>query len=153
MLLLTKALVLFPIILVLTVSSNALSYLPVRTVHNQQQLRPLSLDQIRELIRNSSPDAAIAIEIQRRGIAFQLDSNALDDLRKLGAGPKTMQSLNVRLQTALEKEDTCQSIDRIVILVANFKNLDDTESDAAITETILDQLGEAARTYREIGIQ
>jgi tetratricopeptide (TPR) repeat protein len=119
---------------------------------NQQQLRPLTLSQVEDLI-SSTPDANVAVKIQQRGIAFQLNSKVLDDLRKLGAGPKTMQSLNTKLQTALEKEDPCQSIDRIVILVANFKSLDDKESDAAFAETILDQLREATRKYREIEIQ
>lgn len=135
--------------------SEALSHSPPlpRPLHIQQQARPMSLDQIQDLIRNSTPDPAIAIEIQRRGIAFQLDSKALDDLRKLGAGPKTMQALNSQLQIAQEKEDPCKSnLGKIIVLVANFKGIDETEN-SAISELILDQLREATKEYQDIEIQ
>lgn len=150
-----KTLILFVIMLALNSTSKALSCTPplFGTVQIQQQSRPLLLDQIQDLIRNSAPDAAIAIEIQRRGISFQLDSRTLDELRKLGAGPNTIQSLKKRLQAAPETGDPCESIGKIVVLVANFKNLDDKESDAAVTETILDQLREATREYPDTEIQ
>lgn len=131
---------------------------------SEQNTQQLTLDQIKERIRiyvtatneknKAAIDKAIATEIGRRGIrGFQLDSRTLDELRKLGAGPKTVESLKDKLQAVPETEDPCQPIGKIVVLVANFKNLDDKESDDAVTETILDQLREATREYPDTEIQ
>lgn len=149
-----KSLVLFVPVLVLSISNAfALTLPPGWAIQKQEQVRPLTLDQIQALIKNSTPDTAIAIEIQRRGIGFQLDSKTLDELRKVGAGPKTIDSLKTKLQAGPEPEDPCGLIGKVVVLVANFKNLDDKESDAAVTETILDQLREATREYPDTEIQ
>jgi tetratricopeptide (TPR) repeat protein len=150
-----KMFILFVMTFVLNNSSDALSNSPplLRPLQIQQQARPMSLNQIQDLIRNSTPDAAIAIEIQRRGIDFQLDSKIVDDLRKLGAGAKTIGSLETNLKVSLESEQPCQSnAGKIVVLVANFKSIDDTENNA-VTELILDQLREATREYQDIDIQ
>jgi tetratricopeptide (TPR) repeat protein len=148
-----KSLIVVVAILVLNIS-NALSLtLPLGpTIQKQEQVRPLTLDQIQALIKNSAPDTAIAIEIQRRGIGFQLDSKVLNELRKLGAGPKTIESLKTKLQAGPEPEDPCGLIGKVVVLVANFKNLD-KEDDDAVTETIKDQLEEATRDYPDTEIR
>lgn len=129
--------------------------------NTQQQL---TLDQIKGRIRvyitatneknKAAIDKAIATEIGRRGIrGFQLDSRTLDELRRLGAGPKTIESLKNSLQASRATADPCESIGKIVVLVAKFKNLDDKESDNAVTEYILDQLKEATREYPDTEIQ
>jgi tetratricopeptide (TPR) repeat protein len=129
-----------------------------------QNTQQLTLDQIKARIQvyvaagneknKTAIDKAIASEIGRRGIrGFRLDLKTLGDLRKLGAGPKTIESLENSLQSGPEPQDPCESLGKIIVLVANFKNLDDKESDAAVTETILDQLREATREYQDTEIQ
>ncbi len=61
-----------------------------QSVHDQ---RPLSLLQIEQLIRNRTPDNAIAVQIRKRGVEFQLNDRVLDRLQKEGAGPRTIHAL------------------------------------------------------------
>lgn len=135
-----------------------------QTQGSEQSTQQLTLDQIKARIRvyvtatneknKAAIDMAIAAEIDRKGISgFQLDSETLDNFRRLGAGPMTIESLKTRLQAGPESEDPCGLIDKIVVLVANFKNLDDKESDVAVTEIILDQLREATRKYPDTEIK
>lgn len=70
------------------------------TAQSNQFQRPLTLSQIEELIANRTRDAAIAIEIERRGIAFEPTSQELERLQIKGAGPKTIKALkSVRPKT------------------------------------------------------
>lgn len=55
--------------------------------------RPLSLSQIEDLISNGTPDAVVEHEIKNRGLSFALDATALERLRKLGAGERTIKIL------------------------------------------------------------
>lgn len=54
---------------------------------------PLSLNQVQQLLSIGTPDNAIAQELERRGAAFSLDDQTLNDLQRLGAGPKTQEVL------------------------------------------------------------
>lgn len=156
---------LFIILTLLLIQSANLAQVPqTRAQDSGQNIQQLTLDQIKGRIRiyvtatneknKTAIDKAIATEIARKGIrGFQLDSKTLDELRKLGAGPQTVESLKDKLQAVSETEDPCHPIGRIVVLVANFKNLDDKESDDAVTAYILDQLQEATREYPDTDIQ
>jgi len=151
---LRKALILLGIVLNVTVGIPANPVLSgFQNVQDQQQLNPLTLGQIEDLIRTSTPDTNIATTIQKRGIAFHLDSEILGDLQKLGAGPKTLETLNSKLDSAVEEELCQQNEARIIVLVADFKNIDQKENDTAITEMILEQLREATKNYRDVEIQ
>jgi|GEM_PF-6514300 len=136
---------------------------PKTQSQGSEQTTQLSLDQIKERIRihvastneknKAAIDKAIATEIGRRGISFQLDSKTLDELQALGAGPMTIESLKNKLRSVAETNDPCHPFSKIIVLVANFKNLDDKESDKAVTETILSQLSDATRNYSDTEIQ
>jgi hypothetical protein len=58
-----------------------------------QQYPPLTLAKIKDLLKNRTPDSAVAIEIRRRGIDFIPSATILEQLRKLGAGGKTLKVL------------------------------------------------------------
>jgi hypothetical protein len=51
---------------------------------------PLTLEQVDSLIKNKTPDQAIATEINNRGISF---AAAQDVVKKLGAGERTTQAI------------------------------------------------------------
>jgi thioredoxin 1 len=69
--------------------------------------RPLSTKQVEQLIKNETPDAAIAIEIERRGVDFQITDPILKRLELLGAGPKILLALRViRLHLAIKGSHT-----------------------------------------------
>jgi tetratricopeptide (TPR) repeat protein len=132
--------------------------------NSEQNTEQLTLDQIKEKIgiyvavkneqNKAAIDKAIATETRRRSMSgFQLDSRTLDELRKLGAGPKTIESLKDKLQAVPETEDPCQPPGKIIVLVADFKNLDDNKSDVAVSDYILAQLGEATRNYPDTEIK
>jgi thioredoxin 1 len=56
--------------------------------------RPLTLKQVEDLIRNETPDAAVAIEIERRGVNFEVTLELMNEIYLLGAGLKTIQTLS-----------------------------------------------------------
>jgi hypothetical protein len=58
-----------------------------------QQDSPLTIAQIQALIKNRTPDNAVAIEIQRRGIDFTPTAPILEQLSQLGAGAKLLSAL------------------------------------------------------------
>lgn len=116
-----------------------------------QQKQPLTLTQIEGLVKIPTPDNAIAVEIRRRGIDFEPSASALEKLRKIGAGPRTIRALqdkHNRKQAELQSSATSR---KTVVIVANFKSLDDQNH--AVTETILDQLRDSTKEYDDIQIQ
>lgn len=72
---------------------------PEENVSDDKQIEPkkvpLPLSIIEALVFNQTPDAVIAAEIRARGIAFRPSLDILQRLRRLGAGPKTIQTLAV----------------------------------------------------------
>jgi TonB family protein len=65
---------------------------PVRPQGAQRQ--PLSLSQIERLIQVQAPDATISAEIRQRGLNFAPGKETADTLRRLGAGPETLQAVD-----------------------------------------------------------
>lgn len=62
-----------------------------------QTQRPLTLQQIEQLLKIGTPDRVIAGEVHRRGISFKLDQTELSRLRNRGAGAQTIEALSVYL--------------------------------------------------------
>jgi tetratricopeptide (TPR) repeat protein len=129
---------------VLSPSSSAHNALPKRLLNGQsrQLSRPLTLDQIQALIRNSTPDAAIAKEIRQRGISFGLNSQLLADLIRLGAGPKTIESLRDLQDLGPQK--------KVTILVAEF--ISDDAPTRPLTVTLIERLRSSTKDYTDITI-
>jgi hypothetical protein len=63
--------------------------------HNNAQGKGLDLSQIEALVKNRTPDTAVALEIKERGVSFQPTENIIANLRVLGAGDKTLQTLRL----------------------------------------------------------
>ena len=118
-----------------------------------QRDAPLTLSQLEDFIKHQTPDSAIAIEIRKRGIAFQLSSKILADLKELGAGPITTQALIARLSARRTNRKGAQKAphDRFTILVADFKSL--SEQNFGVTEKIIQRLRLATNEYPEVSIQ
>jgi tetratricopeptide (TPR) repeat protein len=126
-----------------------------------QDKDPLSLSQIEALLQgraqgegalrtNRTLDTVIAGEIQERGVAFRVDENILERLRKLGAGIKTIQAL--RLKVRAEKPvDAAISSEKITILVADFKSLN--EQNYGVTEILIQQLRDATKDYSDVEVE
>ena len=113
-----------------------------------QQDAPLTLAQIQALLNNRTPDNAVAIEIQRRGIDFTPTANILDQLRKLGAGQKAIKALEAFGTSASTRQS---SQGRFIILVADFKSLDG--KNYGVTESLIERLREATAEYSDIEIK
>lgn len=58
------------------------------------QRQPLSLSQIEKLIQVQAPDPTIAAEIRQRGLNFAPGKETAETLRRLGAGPETLQAID-----------------------------------------------------------
>jgi tetratricopeptide (TPR) repeat protein len=125
---------------------------------------PLTLTQIINLVKNQTPDSAVAIEIVQRGISFRITPNVLNKLRALGAGARTIHSLEAKLNIRVgsngalprrveRKSPSLSNLgsDKITILVADFNGLDDQKY--GVTETIIDQLRVATKEYSDIQIK
>jgi thioredoxin 1 len=83
-------------------ANSGFTYFISHTSQSQTSQRPLSFIQIEELIRNETPDTAIAIEIQRRGIDFNPSKEQIERLALRGAGPKTIEALKRRQKKEAE---------------------------------------------------
>ncbi len=113
-----------------------------------QQESPLTLAQIQALVKNRTPDTAISMEIQRRGVDFTPTASILEELRKLGAGSKAL----VALEGLRTSTTTPQSPPgKFIILVADFKSLDG--KNYGVTESLLEQLREATAEYSDIEVK
>src|SRR5205807_10019520 len=62
-----------------------------------QGQNPLTLEQVRQLIRIGAPDAAIAHEIQSRGLQFKPTTETADDLQRRGAGKATLAAIREQM--------------------------------------------------------
>ena len=113
-----------------------------------QQDSPLTLAQVQALLKNRTPDSAVAIEIRRRGIDFTPSAPILEQLRKLGAGGKTLKALEETI--ASTKRPQSQQ-NKFVILVADFKSLDD--KNYGVTESLIERLREATEEYPDTEIK
>jgi tetratricopeptide (TPR) repeat protein len=113
-----------------------------------QQVSPLSLAQIQALVKNRTPDNAISMEIQRRGVNFMPTASILDELRKLGAGRKTLIALE-GLSTSTTTPQSPQG--KFIILVADFKSLDG--KNYGVTESLIERLREATTEYSDIEVK
>lgn len=97
-------------------------------LYGQGQTR-LTLDQVEQLIRVGTPDTVIAREIQGRGLNFVPTRDVLGMLRRMGAGPKTLQAMEKLSHTTSRRRlilqvqvnevvsrVTDQAIDRVITL-------------------------------------
>lgn len=76
-----------------TSSQDTLKALPrTEPPNSKRRPPPLSLDQIRRLVRHA-PDEAVVGEIRDRGTNFKSDLAAVDELTLIGAGPLTIELL------------------------------------------------------------
>src|SRR5215510_5314517 len=80
-------LALFTISPVASISSSAKASLSF------QDVRPLTLKQIEQLIESKIDDEVVAREIRERGLAFRLPEATFEQLVKRGAGGQTRQAL------------------------------------------------------------
>jgi tetratricopeptide (TPR) repeat protein len=147
-----KLLLSFAIVIVWIISAVAavVPSMPQFPLQTERKSQSLTLRQVEDLIRNSVPDTAIAVYIQTKGIAFEVDSRIIGNLKELGAGPKTVAALNTKSRETTI--DRCSTYGPIVILVTEFKSLDESDHQP-VTEMILDQLREATRDYQDIEIR
>lgn len=118
----------------------------------QKTIKCISLDEIKDYITecapNCTPDEIIAGEIERRGINFTPTLEAINKLKNLGAGNKTLAILKTKLS---EKQPAGDCIsDKVRVLVANFDG--SNNQDNAITKKLLDDLREAILGYTDIEI-
>jgi tetratricopeptide (TPR) repeat protein len=122
----------------------------------KEQGAPLTLSQLENLIKHQTPDSAIAIEIQQRGVDFRPNANQLARLKRLNAGPKTIQALqpipnkpakNQRIAQA----QTDYSPNKVTILVADFDG--PNSQNYRVTEKIIQQLRHATDKYFDISIE
>lgn len=70
------------------------SVLPNAAEARGPQGQPLSLKQVERLIQLQTPDSTVAAEIGRRGLDFAPTKETADSLRRLGAGPATLDSMD-----------------------------------------------------------
>jgi tetratricopeptide (TPR) repeat protein len=113
-----------------------------------QHESPLTLEQIQALVKNRTPDTAISMEIQRRGVDFTPTASILEELRKLGARRKTLIALE-GLRTSTTASQSPQG--KFIILVADLKNLDG--NNYGVTESILERLREETAEYPDIEVK
>lgn len=59
-----------------------------------KQNYPLGAGQVQKLIQLQVPDAAIGAEIRRRGLNFAPGKETVEALRRMGAGPETLQAID-----------------------------------------------------------
>lgn len=130
--------------------------------NSEQSTQQLTLDQIKERVRiyaaatneknKAAIDKAIATEIGSRGVrGFQPIPSVLNDLRKLGAGPKTIQAIEDLKKLVGNIGTQSESFSgKIIILVADFQGpMLETSS---VTNTIIDELNDAAREYSDVKV-
>lgn len=113
------------------------------TSQSVQQEPPLTLAQIKALLKNRTPDKAVSIEIQRRGVSFTPTASILEELRKLGAGSQAL--------IALEESRAATHQGKFTILVADFQSLD--EKNYGVTESLIERLREATAEYSDIEVK
>lgn len=118
-----------------------------------RQDAPLTLSQLEELIRNRKDDGTIANDIQRSGIAFTPNANQLTNLKKIGAGPKTIRELRARIKKVVKSSgQTPPQADpnKVIILIADFDGPNPQEY--RVTEHIIEQLKAATSKYPDISV-
>lgn len=116
-----------------------------------QSAAPLTLSQIEEHIKHGTPDSAIAIEIQQRGLAFKPNANQLARLKRLHAGTETLKALRARLKKIPPPPQPIPPANKVIILVANFDGPNPQEY--RVTDYILHQLRDATRKYSDISVE
>jgi tetratricopeptide (TPR) repeat protein len=118
----------------------------------RQQNPPLTLTQIEALIKNRTPDNAVAIEIRRRGIDFTPTPAVLGRLRGLGAGGNTLRAIETaQAGRAKDRYPLNSPQAKVVILVADFSS--DGNKDYRATQMLLDRLSDLTRIYPDIEVK
>jgi hypothetical protein len=79
--------------------------------NNNVQGKGLDLSQIEALVKNRTPDDAVALEIKKRGISFQPTEPVLANLKVLGAGDKTLQILRVLMNRPTSSKTVGASVE------------------------------------------
>ncbi len=98
------------------VISAALTTTSAEVPLSAQDTRPLSLNQIEQLIESGIDDEIIAREIRERGLAFRLPEATFEQLVKRGAGGQTRQALLLQEERAAyaaysdEKQDAAKRL-------------------------------------------
>ncbi|HEX7999377.1 MAG TPA: tetratricopeptide repeat protein [Pyrinomonadaceae bacterium] len=131
----------------------------IRRQEPQQQQKPLTLTKLERLIRNPTTnqenalakDQAIAAEIRLNGITFKPTDFILENLRKLGAGTRTIQALiDLRKRSENLEIQNSGNIYKTTILIANFQGPEIKASN--VTDTIIEELKDATRRYDNVEI-
>ena len=125
---------------------------------SEQVQGPLTLTQLEQLIKNpaisdkdsAAKDQAIATEILKRGITFQPTDFILENLRKLGPGPKTIQALEDLKKRSESIGAQGANSNKTIILVADFQGPEGAKS--SVTDTIITELEDATREYSDVEI-
>ena len=110
----------------------------------------LTLAQLEDLIKHSAPDNAIAIEIRRRGVAFPVSAGELERLKRLGAGPRTIQALQSYIKPQ-RISPPATAPNKVTILVAEFDGPDPKRY--RVTEHIIKRLRRETREYSDISVE
>ncbi|MCU1267214.1 MAG: putative repeat domain protein [Acidobacteria bacterium] len=108
-----------------------------------QQERPLTFKQIEELIRVPTPDRAIALEIDKLAVNFEVDDETIRQMQALGAGPLTL--------AAIQKQRNKGGRLRTTILVADFRGVNN--ENVGLYEILLQQLRDSVAAYPDVEIQ
>jgi len=82
------------ITLTVTLGIGSLLFISKPVTPQGAQRQSLSLSQIEKLIQVQAPDPTIAAEIRQRGLNFAPGKETAETLRRLGAGPETLQAID-----------------------------------------------------------
>lgn len=122
----------------------------------QVSQKPLEKNQIEDLVRISSSnlasetqDSLNAKDIDHRGVNFLITDEFLANLKKLGAGPKTIFSLN-KIKDRQTTPAAKKYSNKLTILVARFEPHTDTET--LVTDLIVSQLKDALKKYSNVNV-
>jgi hypothetical protein len=102
-------------------------------VSAQDNKRPLTVDDVEELIRLRLPDARLAIEVRQRGVARLLTHTELRRLRDMGAGPESQAALERFLQLSPLIVITQPPIEGLRVTIGENSVLTNAEGQATIT--------------------
>ena len=115
----------------------------------------MSIEQIKDLVNNTDKtvsselqDQAIFVEIEKRGVDFQITDEILVTLKEIGAGTKTLNSL-IKTKNTQSNSLRKKHSNNIIILVAKFGEQSD---DNNVTDLIFSQLKESTKKYANVSV-
>lgn len=108
-----------------------------------QQNRPLTMGQIEKLIDVPTPDSAIAGEIDKLSVDFDVNEDVVERFRKLGAGRLTL--------AAILRQKNKPHPPTSKILVADFRGVNN--ENIGLYELLLQQLRDSVGAYTDVQIE